>query len=101
MKKGLNILSINEDVNREDMPQEARMMLDMIDLVLNNTVRICEEKEINVSVLPSIYLHAFNKIMPLLIQSLIESDGKKMAQTHLNMLGSIIEFSFNVETYND
>jgi len=97
LKKGINIFVVDPEIKREDMPKDVKEMFDLVDAVVSNTARICIEKNINISLLPSIYLHAFNKIAPLITESIVKDVGTEEAQTFLNGLKMIIDESFEVE----
>lgn len=96
-KDGLNIFVVSEDTKREDMPKEIRQMFEMMDILIGNTVRMCEQKDMNTTLLPSIYLHAFNKVTPLIVDSIMKSHGEADAQMFLDGLKSIVEESFKVK----
>jgi len=96
-RDGLSILIVSTDTKPEDMPQEARDMVLLMDAILLNSARICEEKGMNITLLPSIYLNAFNKVIPLLAASIIKEAGEKEAQTFLDGLKTIIEGSFDLK----
>ena len=97
VKKGINIVSVSEDTKREDMPKEVRDMFELVDSIVHNTVKICAEKDISVTLLPSIYLHALNKVTPMMVESIVKSGGKEEAQFFLDGVKSIVKDSFDVE----
>jgi len=95
-KRGIHITSIDVDTKREDMPKEIREAHEMIDTILHNTVTLCKKKDLNLTLLPSIYLHAFNKMLPLVVES-IDKQNAAEARMFLNSLRTIIEDSFELE----
>jgi len=101
MKKGLHIYSVSEDTKREDLPKEVRVMFELIDSIIHNTTKICIDKDVSLTLLPSIYLQSFKKVTPMIVESILENGdrGKEEAQMYLNGLSSIVEGAFKVEKY--
>ncbi len=96
-KPGLNIFVIDKDTNPEDLPKEFQQMLNMVDSIVGNTVRLCSDQDIHITLLPSIYLHAFMKVTPLVVDSIVKDQDSKQAQLFLNGLKMILDGAFEVK----
>lgn len=100
MKKlhpGINILAVDVDTKPEDQPKEYKELMLLVDTLLANTTRMCTEQDINLTLIPSVFLHAFNKITPIIVESILNEHEDEAAQLYLNGMQTIIADSFKLK----
>lgn len=97
MHEGINIIKVDENAKREDLPKEVRDMYDAIDVVIHGLFAYCDKKDVHITLMPCIFLHAFNKVTPMITDSIMKSNDKAAVQLYLSGLGLIVENSFKVK----
>jgi len=100
MHEGINIIKVDENAKREDLPKEVRDMYDAIDVVIHGLFSYCDKNDVHITLMPCILLHAFNKITPMFVDSIMKSNNKVDVQIYLDGLRGIVENSFKINNAN-
>jgi len=91
---GLNIFKIDEK-NLESAPEEIRFMMELAREIVANTVKNCQQENMNPSVLPSSYLQAFKIFFPTMLKIVREEgDGPSegFIDAHVMSLHEVIKY---------
>lgn len=90
--KGVNIWKT--DGSDESQSPETKALIDLVSIIVANTVKHCETKEISLTVLPSVYINCFTTVYPLIKDSIYKDDPnncKNFKEMHKAMLNKAIE----------